>query len=102
MYLLSTSYFNYTLSFQTQKSKSVCDLRKDGLTKVTISGPPSKSKEKEVEEMEVAMIASQLAQQLNIPIDDIDSADSDNPQLCAVYVKDIYQYMRKLEVVGLT
>lgn len=48
--------------------------------------------------MEIALMATQLAQQLSIPIDDIDSADSDNPQLCAEYVKDIYQYMRMLEV----
>ena len=46
-------------------------------------------------------MATQLAQQLNIPVDDIDSADADNPQLCAEYVKDIYQYMKELEVIHL-
>lgn len=30
-------------------------------------------------------------------IDDIDAVDADNPQLCAEYVKDIYQYMQQLE-----
>ena len=30
-------------------------------------------------------------------IEDIDAADGDNPQLCAEYVKDIYQYLRHLE-----
>ena len=49
-----------------------------------------------VEEMEVAQVAQQLSEQLHI--EDIDSADSDNPQLCAEYVKEIYMYMRELEV----
>ena len=48
--------------------------------------------------MEVAQMATKLAEQLTIPVDDIDTADSDNPQLCAEYVKEIYQYMRDLEV----
>ena len=30
-------------------------------------------------------------------IEDIDAADGDNPQLCAEYVKDIYEYLRLLE-----
>lgn len=32
-------------------------------------------------------------------IEDIDSEDNENPQLCSDYVKDIYQYLRQLEVV---
>lgn len=31
-------------------------------------------------------------------IEDIDSEDNENPQLCSDYVKDIYQYLRQLEV----
>ena len=31
-------------------------------------------------------------------IDNIDAVDAENPQLCAEYVKDIYQYMQQLEV----
>lgn len=31
-------------------------------------------------------------------IDDIDTDDFDNPQLCAEYVKDIYKYIREQEV----
>ena len=31
-------------------------------------------------------------------IEDIDESDRDNPQLCAEYVKEIYSYMRELEV----
>ena len=50
----------------------------------------------EPEEMEVGQVTAALAQQLHI--DDIDSSDADNPQLCAEYVKEIYQYMRELEV----
>ena len=30
-------------------------------------------------------------------VEDIDAADGDNPQLCAEYVKDIYEYLRQLE-----
>lgn len=32
-------------------------------------------------------------------IEDIDSEDSENPQLCSDYVKDIYQYLRQLEAL---
>ena len=60
--------------------------------------PSWKSREKspDVEEMEVAQVASAFSKQLHI--EDIDSTDADNPQLCAEYVKDIYEYMRELEV----
>lgn len=33
-------------------------------------------------------------------IEDIDNEDWENPQLCSDYVKDIYQYLRQLEVGG--
>lgn len=33
-------------------------------------------------------------------IEDIDNEDWENPQLCSDYVKDIYQYLRQLEVSG--
>jgi hypothetical protein len=33
-------------------------------------------------------------------IEDIDNEDRENPQLCSDYVKDIYQYLRQLEVAG--
>ncbi|XP_021512653.1 G2/mitotic-specific cyclin-B2 isoform X2 [Meriones unguiculatus] len=32
-------------------------------------------------------------------IEDIDNEDGENPQLCSDYVKDIYQYLRQLEVL---
>lgn len=32
------------------------------------------------------------------PIEDIDGGDADIPQLCSEYVKDIYVYLRTLEV----
>lgn len=32
-------------------------------------------------------------------VEDIDDHDQDNPQLCSAYVKDIYQYLRQLEVL---
>ena len=42
----------------------------------------------------------QVADALNdqLVIDDIDSQEADNPQLCSEYAKDIYRYLRKLEV----
>ena len=83
---------------QVVKAKPVVYSKMGGPTKVTTSVSQTKSIEKEVEEMEVALKATQLAH-VSVPIDDIDSADSDNPQLCAEYVKDIYQYMRELEVM---
>lgn len=57
---------------------------------------PSKKAEKspEVEDMEI--VAAQLSQQLQI--EDIDNIDADNPQLCAEYVKEIYEYMMMMEV----
>ena len=50
----------------------------------------------EPEQMEVGQVTTALAQQLHI--DDIDTSDAENPQLCAEYVKEIYEYMRELEV----
>lgn len=47
-------------------------------------------------EMEVGQITSALSQQL--VIEDIDESEQDNPQLCAEYAKEIYTYMRELEV----
>lgn len=55
-------------------------------------------KSPEVEEMEV--VTAQLSRQLCI--EDIDTVDSENPQLCAEYVKDIYEYMMMLEVRKIT
>lgn len=52
--------------------------------------------EPEEMEMEVGQITSALSQQL--VIEDIDESDHDNPQLCSEYVKEIYEYMRQLEV----
>lgn len=35
---------------------------------------------------------------LESDIEDVDAADGEDPQLCSDYVKDIYWYLRKLEV----
>ena len=56
--------------------------------------PTISEKSPQVEEMEI--VTSQLSSKLHI--EDIDAADTDNPQLCAEYVKDIYEYMMMLEV----
>ena len=55
-----------------------------------------KERSPEPEEMEVAEMAEALTEQLHI--NDIDASDADNPQLCAEYVKEIYEYMKELEV----
>ena len=44
----------------------------------------------------MGQITAALSQQL--VIEDIDESDKDNPQLCSEYVKEIYEYMRELEV----
>lgn len=45
---------------------------------------------------QITEISEAFSEQLHI--DDIDTQDADNPQLCAEYAKDIYQYMRDIEV----
>lgn len=59
--------------------------------------PPPKEKHVSpiVEDMEIAQVTQQFSEQLHI--EDIDSVDADNPQLCSEYVKDIYSYMGELE-----
>ncbi len=49
-----------------------------------------------VESTEMDVVTQQLSDVLHIV--DIDTADADNPQLCSEYVKEIYVYMRELEV----
>lgn len=51
------------------------------------------------EAMDMGKISEAFSQQLQI--EDIDLTDADNPQLCAEYAKDIYKYMKELEVRGL-
>lgn len=36
---------------------------------------------------------------LSTAIRDVDADDYDNPMLCSEYVKDIYKYLRQLEVI---
>lgn len=44
----------------------------------------------------MGQITTALSRQL--VIENIDENDRENPQLCAEYVKEIYEYMRELEV----
>lgn len=44
---------------------------------------------------------SYSSKQLPENVEDIDKEDSGNPQLVSVYVKDIYVYLRELEVIML-
>lgn len=70
---------------------------RDVCSKVGAARYPVATAEKspEVEEMEI--VTSQLS--MKLCIEDIDVADGDNPQLCAEYVKEIYEYMMMLEVI---
>lgn len=52
-------------------------------------GTKAASRSPEPEDMEVV---------LRHDVNDIDILDKENPQLCAEYVKEIYQYMLELEV----
>jgi len=68
----------------------------------SISTAPKKTEVKETvkEETSNAAIEKPDAYSVNSLrtfIEDIDAADGDNPQLCAEYVKDIYEYLRQLE-----
>ncbi|XP_005998783.1 G2/mitotic-specific cyclin-B2 isoform X3 [Latimeria chalumnae] len=51
--------------------------------------------------MEVSMKEEELCLAFSgalLNVEDIDAGDDDNPQLCSEYVKEIYQYLRQLEV----
>nr|P07818.1 RecName: Full=G2/mitotic-specific cyclin-B [Arbacia punctulata]CAA68650.1 unnamed protein product [Arbacia punctulata] len=49
--------------------------------------------------MEVDQAIEAFSQQLiALQVEDIDKDDGDNPQLCSEYAKDIYLYLRRLEV----
>ncbi len=50
---------------------------------------------------DVSMKEEELCQAFSntlFPVEDIDEGDADMPQLCPEYVKDIYVYLRSLEV----
>lgn len=51
------------------------------------------SRSPKLEDMELEQVAD-----AQLHIDDTDTDDADNPQLCTEYVKEIYQYMREMEV----
>ncbi|XP_069766356.1 G2/mitotic-specific cyclin-B2 isoform X2 [Narcine bancroftii] len=51
--------------------------------------------------MDVSMKEDDLCQAFSgtlLEVEDIDIDDGDNPQLCSQYVKDIYKYLRQLEI----
>ncbi|XP_038606290.1 G2/mitotic-specific cyclin-B2 [Tachyglossus aculeatus] len=64
--------------------------------------PVPKAPSPEPAPMDVSMSEEALCQafsdKLLCRIEDIDGEDGDNPQLCSDYVKEIYQYLRQLEV----
>ena len=51
------------------------------------------------EDVEVLELSNAFSSKL-LAVTDIDAEDGDNPQLVSEYAKDIYIYMRELEVSG--
>lgn len=47
------------------------------------------------EEQELCQAFSEVL----LDVQDVDEQDADQPQLCSEYVKDIYNYLRDLEVI---
>lgn len=92
---------------QTQKSQDSkpvpLGLRKSKATGNLLAPSTQKEKSQKEEPKEDQTNVTSLqtesysANSLHTFIEDIDSSDGDNPQLCAEYVKDIYEYLRKLE-----
>ena len=55
----------------------------------------TRSKSKKIEEIAAVEPTAYSAESLGV--EDVDAADGGDPQLCAEYVKDIYDYLRELE-----
>ncbi|XP_023585621.1 G2/mitotic-specific cyclin-B2 [Trichechus manatus latirostris] len=63
---------------------------------VLAQGPPPPPEDVSMKEENLCQAFSDA---LLCKIEDIDNEDWENPQLCSDYVKDIYQYLRQLEVL---
>jgi len=90
---------------KTQDLKPSLGLKKSLATRNLLSATTTTQKAEEVKEpvkedsaaVVVAKPDAYSVDSLRAFIEDIDAADGDNPQLCAEYVKDIYDYLRQLE-----
>jgi len=93
------------LNHKTQDLKPSLGLKKSLATRNLLSATTTTQKAEEVKEpvkedsaaVVVAKPDAYSVDSLRAFIEDIDAADGDNPQLCAEYVKDIYDYLRQLE-----
>jgi len=93
------------LNHKTQDLKPSLGLKKSLATRNLLSAATTTQKAEEVKEpvkedsaaVVVAKPDAYSVDSLRAFIEDIDAADGDNPQLCAEYVKDIYDYLRQLE-----
>ena len=47
--------------------------------------------------MDIGEVATAVQRKLHM-VEDVDEQDKENPLFCTEYVKDIYQYLRQLEV----
>ena len=94
------------LNHKTQDLKPSLGLKKSLATRNLLSATTTTTQKAEevkepVKEDSAAVVVAKpdafSVDSLRDFIEDIDAADGDNPQLCAEYVKDIYDYLRQLE-----
>lgn len=87
-----------TKSKATTSLQSVAGLgiKEEQITRTMVNSPEAM----DMEEVSNALAAFS-SEQMMVPaaVEDIDQNDHDNPQLCSVYVNDIYKYLRHLEHV---
>ena len=74
-------------NLQNKSKKDVIEIHDNGGIEDVLNSMPME------EDINVVSAFSELK------VDDIDEDDMGNPTLCAEYVKDIYNYMHKLEVL---
>ena len=98
---------SHSANLATQQKELTKHLKKLTTKDVEVFKPPSESeKRKSKTEVMVLDMSTKQTESKNVfdldlkpDIKDIDESDLDNPQLCAEFVNDIYQYMLYLESV---
>uniref|UniRef100_A0A8D2HQK1 G2/mitotic-specific cyclin-B1 n=1 Tax=Urocitellus parryii TaxID=9999 RepID=A0A8D2HQK1_UROPR len=93
---------NTKVSVQPTKATNVNKLKPTASVKpvqMEMLAPKSPSPTTEDVSMKEENLCQAFSDALLCKIEDIDNEDWENPQLCSDYVKDIYQYLRQLEVL---
>ena len=67
----------------------------------SMKGEQGKDSQRELtpQPMDMGEIATALRRKL-VMVDDVDEKDKEKPSFCVDYVKDIYTYLRQLEVIS--